>query len=165
MDTNILGIGAIIGGFFAYYTWEQKKVLKRRRAHPKPQPMPDLHTDSFGEDVCPVMHSAHPANLKGPYRVEVIEDNDAFFVPTELTSVKEDTLSLRAYSTGKSPIHRELFSPGKPQTSAIPWVQERAHVAAEEFLKKEGLIPQNKESQANSDYFQLWPEPKQHPYQ
>lgn len=163
MDLNIVGIGAIIGAFGTWYYYDQKKVLNRKRVQPKPKPMPDVHTDSFTDDHVPNLHAAHPGNLLGPYEVEVIEENDAFFVPAELTDVKSETMSLREWSTGRSPLHRELVKGPKLQTSAIPWVKERSHVAAEEFLKKEGLM--KGESEANRKYFQLWPEPKQHPYQ
>jgi hypothetical protein len=166
MDTNTLGIGAAIGAFFIWYWNDQKKVMKRKRVQPGPVTMPDLHTESFAEDTSPMMHNAHSANMLGPYKVEVIEENDAFFVPAETGgSVKEETMSLREYSTGRSPRHKELLTRGKIQTSAIPWVQARSHVAAEDFLKKEGLIPSNVETEVNKNYFQLWPNPFQHPYQ
>lgn len=163
MDLNIVGIGAIIGGFAVWYYYDQKKVLKRKRVQPPPKVMPDLHTDTLDEDHSPNMQAAHPGNLLGPYEVEVIEDNDAFFVPAELTDVKSETMSLREWSTGKSPNHKELLKGGKMQTSAIPWVKERSHVAAEAFLKEEGLM--KGESESNAKYFQLWPAPYQHPYQ
>lgn len=163
MDLNIVGIGALIGAFATWYYYDQRKVLKRKRVQPKPQPMPYTHTDSFTDDHSPHLQAAHPGSLMGPYVVEVIQDNDAFFIPSELTDVKEETMSLREWSTGKSPLHGELIRGGQPLTSAIPWVKERSHVAAEAFLKGEGLM--SGESEANAKYFQLWPEPKQHPYQ
>lgn len=163
MDTNIVGIAAIIGAFTAWYYYDQRKVLKRKRVQPKPKPMPDLHTDSFTVDHGFIMDAAHPGNILGPIKLDLIEENDAFFIPAELGVVKSETMSLREWSTGRSPIHRELLKGGKPQTSAIPWVKERSHVVAEDFLRKEGLM--KGESEANSSYFQLWPEPKQHPYQ
>jgi hypothetical protein len=165
MDINIVGIGAIIGGFAVWYYNDQKKVLKRRRAQPKPKPMPELHMDTLGEDFSPHMQAAHPGNLLGPYEIGIIEENDAVFIPAELTDVKSETMSLREWSTGKSPLHRELLKGGKPQTSAIPWVKERSHVVAETFLKGEGLMPEKSESESNSKYFSVWPAPYQHPYQ
>jgi hypothetical protein len=165
MDINLLGIGGVIGAFFAWYWQNQKKVMNGKRLQPRPAAIPELHTDSFTEDMTPILHSAHSANMYGPHYIEAIDENAAFFIPADLTSAKEETLSLREYSTGRSPNHKELLTRGKMQISAIPWVQARSHVVAENFLKKEGLIPSNVETEVNRNYFQLWPEPFQHPYQ
>jgi hypothetical protein len=167
MDTNTLGIGAAIGAFFIWYWNDQKKVMKRRRIQPARVNMPDLHADSFSEEVSPVLYDAHSGNLLGPHVIEPIDENAAFFVPADMggSGVKEETISLREYSTGRTPQHRELLTKGKMAMSAIPWAQARSHVAAEAFLKKEGLIPSNVDTEVNKHYFQLWPNPFQHPYQ
>lgn len=164
MDYNVVGIAACLAGFFAWYTYDQKQRLKRAVKQPKPDPMPELHTDSFEEDVQPVLTSAHPANILGPRKMQIITENDAVFVPAELTDVKAETMSLKMFMTGHTPKHKELLRGGRPNISAKPWVEQRAHVVAGEFLKGEGLIPRDQLIEAQEKYFDLWPEPEQHPY-
>lgn len=164
--TSYIAIGALIGGFFVWYARDQKEAMKRRVKHPRgPKGIPDIHADSLPEDSQPVLTDAHPANLLGAREVDIDNENASVFIPSELTDVKSETLSLREWSTGRSPVHKELLTKGKPLTSAIPWVKSRSHVVAADFLKKEGLIPMNQEIEEDKNYFQLWPTPKQHPYQ
>lgn len=163
MGSNELLIGASIAGFFVYYYYDQKQVKRNKKIQVSVE-IPQLHTDSFTEDSGPVLFDAHPANILGPGRIDIIAENSAFFLPPDLTDVKEETLNLREYQTGRSPRHKELLTRGKLNPSSIPWIQNRSHVVAQEFLRSEGLIKPGEECEASKEYHEYWPEPKQHPY-
>jgi hypothetical protein len=165
MGSNEILIVACVGGFVAAnYYYDRKKIRHYKRID---HVVPDIHTDMFGEDTQPLLLAAHPASI-GNGAVKIIPDheNSSFFILPDLTAKPgEETMSVREYSTGRGPKHVELMKGPKPEVSSIPWVQNRAHVAAENFLKyREGLIPMHQNCEAVKDYHDFWPEPKQHPY-
>jgi hypothetical protein len=168
MGSNEILIVACVGGFVAANYYIDRKRIRHYKRKRISTIMPDIHTDSLDEDTQPMLLAAHPAAI-GKGTVKIVSDNDnaSFFIWPDLTAKPgEETMSVREYSTGRAPHHLELMKGPKPEVSAIPWVQNRSHVAAENFLKyREGLMHPNEYSGAVEDYHDFWPEPKQHPYQ
>jgi hypothetical protein len=166
MGSNEILITTAVAGFLAYnYYNDRKRIRSYKRKHIH-HVVPDLHIDTVNEEMGPTMMAAHPGNLLGPVPIEIDNSNASVFVHAGLTAkAGQETMSQKEYLTGRAPAQRELSKGPPMQFSAIPWVQNRSHVAAEDFLKnREGLIPINDETEANSVYHQFWPVPKQHPY-
>lgn len=167
MGSNEVLIIACVGGFVAANYYNDRRKIRRYKRKKINHVIPDIQTDSFGEDIQPMMYAAHPAAIGGPIKIVPDNDNATFFMFPDMTAKPgEETMSVREYSTGRAPMHTELMQGARPEVSAIPWVQNRSHVVAENFLKyREGLMPFNENCEAVKDYHDFWPTPKQHPYQ